>query len=110
MSHSTSSDASAVDCQLRHDNGRAADINGGESVILILMSKGSSDEEIGRLLAMAPHRVTQVSDRACSKLGLKSRLAAAVWVIKNRLDAGTTEETVYPIHPLHPPPSHLLAI
>jgi len=95
---------------LANDNQRPASITGDESVILILISKGSSDEEIGRLLAIEPRQVGQVADRACSKLGLKSRLAAAIWVIKNRLDAESVEYRSYPIHPLHPPPDYLTAV
>ena len=95
---------------LANDHPRPASINGGERVILVLISKGSSDEEIGRLLAMKPEQVTRVADRACAKLGLQSRLAAAVWVIKNRLDTESAVDRFYPIHPLHPPPAYLTAM
>jgi DNA-binding NarL/FixJ family response regulator len=95
---------------LANDNPPPADITGDESVILIMISKGSTDKEISRLLGMEPQRVAQVADRACDKLGLKSRLAAAIWVIKNRLNAESTVDKLYPIHPLHQPPAHLTAM
>jgi DNA-binding NarL/FixJ family response regulator len=95
---------------LGKDNRRPASITGDERIILIFVSKGSSDKEIGRLLHMEPHQVAKVVDGACAKLGLKSRLAAAIWAIKNRLDAESAVDRLYPVHPLHPPPAHLTAI
>jgi DNA-binding NarL/FixJ family response regulator len=95
---------------LANDDRHPENITGDESVILILISRGSTDKEIGRLLGMEPQRVAQIADLACGKLGLKSRLAAAIWVIKNRPDAESAVDRLYPIHPLHPPPAHLTAV
>ena len=101
-----------MDHQLANDDPRSAMLTGKERVILILISKGSSDKEIGRLLALERYQVSQSAESICSKLGVRSRLAATLWAIKNRLDRRTDNAalTLYPVHSRHPPPEYLTAV
>jgi len=89
-----------------------ANLTGNERVILGLISTGSTDREIARLLVLELDELSRITAGIYAKLAVKSRLAATIWAIKNRLDrpADNTALQLYPIHHQHPPPKHLTTV
>lgn len=59
-----------------------------ESVILVLISKDCSDEQIAHVLATSTETIRTAINDLFTNLGLSSRLAAAVWAIQRRLPNG----------------------
>jgi len=87
-------------------------LTGNERVLLVMISKGSSDKEIARLLVLERDEVSRITAGIYAKLAVKSRLAAVIWTIKNRLDRPPDSATfrLYPVHHRHPPPKHLTTV
>jgi two-component system, NarL family, nitrate/nitrite response regulator NarL len=53
-----------------------------ERDVLILVGKGCSSKEVGRLLNMTPHTVNDHMKRIFRRLDVDTRVEAAVWAAK----------------------------
>ena len=56
-----------------------------EHQVLVLVSQGLTNPQIGRLLNVSPHTVKTHLDNILNKLGVNNRTQAAVWAAKNDL-------------------------
>lgn len=71
-------------------DGAHAELNELETKILILLSRNYSNVEIAQVLVTNAETIEGIVSRLLTKLGLTSRLAATVWMMKRRRHQGGT--------------------
>nr|WP_314434031.1 helix-turn-helix transcriptional regulator [uncultured Brevundimonas sp.] len=74
-----------MDCRPRAQPRSASPLSGREAECLLWVSRGKSSSDIGQIIGLSPRTIDSYIEKACAKIGVRTRIEAVAVAVRTGL-------------------------